>query len=166
MLKDLFKQRLYIQLSPQRVLVRNPKSGQAVDEVPEIVVQRPPGGKATVLAVGREARFAAVQPDTTLHNTFAHPRSLVSDFTLAEQVLKAFVLRLFGGKQVFLPSPVIVVHPLGEHAGGLTQVELRAFHELAMGVGASQSRIWQGPALTDEQLLSDKLPASGRIVAP
>ena len=163
MLKAFFTQRLYIQLSPQRVLVRDPKSGLAIDEIPEIAVKRPPGGKATVLAVGQEARGAAAQPDATLHNPFAHPRSLVSDFTLAEHVLKDFMWRV-RGKRLFGPSPVIVMHPLGEHAGGLTQVELRAFRELALGAGASQVSIWVGPALTDEQLLSDKLPASGRIV--
>ena len=91
MLKALFKPRLYIQLSPERILVRDPNSGNEVNDVPEIAVQRPAGGKATVLAIGREARNAAVQPDTTVHNPFAHPRSLVSDFTLAEMLLKAFV---------------------------------------------------------------------------
>lgn len=166
MLKHLFSQRLYIQLSPERVLVRDPSSGEALHEVPEIAIQRTPDGKLKVLAVGSDARGAAAQPDTTVHNPFAHPRSLVSDFTLAEQVLKAFIRRVVGNKRLFLPSPRITMHPLGEHAGGLTQVELRAFHELALGAGAYQARIWLGPALTDDQLLSDELPASGRIVAP
>lgn len=164
MLRDLFKQHLYIQLSPQRVLVRDPKSGQAIDEVPEIAVQQPPGGKATVAAVGTAARGAAAQPDTTVHNPFAHPRSLVSDFTLAEQVLKAFVRRVFGSNRLFVPSPAIVIHPLGEHAGGLTQVELRALRELALGAGAASVRVWQGPALTDEQLLSGNLPSTGKVL--
>ena len=166
MLKNFFSQCLYIQLSPQRVLVRDAKSGQAVDEVPEIAIHRPPSGKFAIAAVGREASAAAALPDTTLHNPFAHPRSLVSDFTLAEQVLKSFVRRAVGNKRTFMPSPVIVIHPLGEHAGGLTQVELRAFQELALGIGAQRARVWLGPALTDEQLLSDRLPDSGRMVSP
>ena len=163
MLKDLFTQRLYIQLSPERVLMRDPKSNKSVDEVPEIAVQRPVGGKAVIVAVGAEARSAAAQPDTTVHNPFAHPRSLVSDFTLAEHVLKGFVQRLRGNR-LLLPSPVIVIHPLGEHAGGLTQVEVRALQELALGAGASSVKVWQGPALTDDQLLSGDLPASGKVL--
>ena len=163
MLKAFFEQHLYIQLSPQRVLVRDPKSGQAVDEVPEIAVQRPSGGKATVLAVGAAARAAAAQPDTTVANPFAHPRSLVSDFTLAELVLKAFVRRVFGSKRLFLPSPTSVIHPLGEHAGGLTQVELRALRELALGAGAASVKVWQGPTLTDAQLLSGEFPPGGQV---
>jgi rod shape-determining protein MreB len=165
MLKKFFNQRLYVQLSPESVLVRDPSSGEAIEEVPEIAIQRPQGGKAIVLAVGKEARGAATQPDATVHNPFAHPRSLVSDFTLAEAVLKALVRRAVGGKRFFVPNPIIVLHPLGDHAGGLTQVELRAFRELALGVGAHDVRIWLGPALTDQQLLSDKLPESGRIVS-
>jgi rod shape-determining protein MreB len=163
MFQAFFNPRLYIQLSPERVLVRDPTSGRAIDEVPEIAIQHPPGGKITMLAVGREARGAAGQPHTTVHNPFAHPRSLVSDFTVAEQVLRAFIRRLHGGRVVFLPSPVVVMHPLGEHAGGLTQVELRAMRELALGAGARKVHLWQGPALTDEQLLSGAFPAGGRL---
>ncbi|MFG6428818.1 rod shape-determining protein [Roseateles sp. LYH14W] len=165
MLKQFFNQQLYIQLSPQRVLVRDPKSGQAIDEVPEIALQRAPSGKLTIVALGQDARGAVAQPDTAVHNPFAHPRSLVSDFTLAEQVLKGFIWRV-RGRRLFTMSPVIVMHPLGEHAGGLTQLELRAFRELALGAGAASVRIWLGPPLTDEQLLSGTLPATGRIVSP
>ncbi|RZJ08356.1 MAG: rod shape-determining protein MreB [Rubrivivax sp.] len=163
MLKSFFNQRLYIQLSPQRVLVRDPKAGRAVDEVPEIAVQQGPGGKTSVLAIGTEARGAAAQADTRLYNPFAHPRSLISDFTLAEQLLKGLVRRLYGGVQVFRPNPVVVMHPMGEHAGGLTQVELRALRELALGLGGRQVQIWEGQALTDAQLLSGDFPPGGQL---
>lgn len=164
MLKAFFTRPLYIQLSPQRVLVRDPKSGRFVDEVPEIAVSRPPGGKATIVAVGAEARMAAAQAGAQLHNPFAHPRSLVSDFTLASELLKAFVHRVGGGGLRFMPSPAIVLHPLGEHEGGLTQIELRALREMAFGVGATEVQLWQGPPLTDEQLLSGEFPPSGRVL--
>ncbi|MCE4554609.1 rod shape-determining protein [Pelomonas cellulosilytica] len=164
MLRDFFNQRLYIQLSPQRVKVRDPRSGREVDEVPEIAVQRPPTGKASVLAVGSQARSATAQAGATLHNPFAHPRSLVSDFTLADQVLKAFARRVVGGGMRFVPNPIVIVHPLGEHAGGLTQVEIRALRELALGLGASGAKVWQGPPLTDKQLLSGELPGTGSVL--
>jgi len=96
--------------------------------------------------------------------SFAHPRSLVSDFTVAEQVLKAYFRRV-RGKSLLQPNPLVIVHPLGEHEGGLTQVELRALRELAFGAGASEARIWQGPQLTDEQVLANEYPATGRMLS-
>ena len=162
MLEQFFKQYLYVQLSPERVTVRDPKTQEFVAEVPEIAIQHPSTGKATILAVGSAARGAVGAPDIAVHNPFAHPRSLVSDFTVAEQVLKAFFRRV-RGKSLFQPSPVVIVHPLGEHKGGLTQVELRAFRELALGAGASEVHIWQGPQLTDEQIMSGEYPGTGRM---
>lgn len=163
MLKQFFQQYLYIQLSPTRLTVRDPKSGEAISEAPEIAIQQPPGGKARILAVGQDARAMATQEHTSIRNPFGHPRSLISDFVGAEQLLRAFVRRVRKGA-VWAPSPIVVMHPLGEHAGGLTQVEIRALRELAFGAGASEVKVWQGPALTDEQLLSGELPASGQVL--
>lgn len=164
MLKHLFKQFLYVQLSPERVTVRDPKTGEAVSEIPEVAIQHSSTGKAKILAVGSVARAAASAPDIKVLNPFAHPRSLVSDFTVAEQVLKAFFGRVLGRSLLQL-SPVVIVHPLGEQTGGLTQVEIRAFRELALGAGASQARVWQGPQLTDEQVMSGEYPVSGNLLS-
>ena len=162
-LRDFFSRRLYVQLSPTLLTVHDPHTGVTVAEVPEIALQSLPGTKRTVVSVGTQARAAAGQPHVQVHNPLAHPRSLVSDFTLAEQLLKAFVRRAVRGA-AWLPSPEVVMHPLGEHAGGLTQVELRAMKELALGFGARTARIWQGPALTDEQLKSGQFPATGTLL--
>ncbi|QTN21486.1 rod shape-determining protein [Rhizobacter sp. AJA081-3] len=162
MLAQFFKRYLYIQLSAQRVTVRDPSKHEVLSEVPEIAIQRPATGKAKVLAVGSAARGTAGEVDTQVFNPFAHPRSLVSDFTVAEQVLKVFVKRA-QGDSILQPSPVVIMHPLGQHEGGLTQVELRAIRELALGAGASEVHIWQGPELTDEQVLSGEYPATGSM---
>ena len=164
MLAQLFKQYLYIQLSPERVTVRDPKTKRAVAEVPDIAIQRYGAGKARILAVGSVAREAVAAPDTEVVNPFAHPRSLVSDFTVAEQVLKAFVRRV-RGTALLQPNPVVIVHPLGQHEGGLTQVEIRALRELAVGAGASEVRVWQGPGLTDEQILAGEYPSTGNMLS-
>lgn len=163
MLAQFFKQFLYIQLSPERITVRDPKTEQVVSEVPEVAIQHPSSGKAKILAVGSAARQAASQPDTQVLNPFAHPRSLVSDFTVAEQVLKAFVSRV-RGSAFFQPQPIVIVHPLGHHEGGLTQVEIRALRELALGSGASEAHVWQGPHLTNEQVLSGDYPTTGTML--
>ncbi len=164
MLRDWFDRQLYVQLSPTRLSVRDPRSGRSVAEVPEIAVRAAPGRKPVVVDVGAQARAHAAEPDVRVLNPFAHPRSLVSDFVAAQQVFKALFRRV-SGPAWLQPAPRAVLHPLGEHEGGLTQVELRALHELALGAGASGVRIWQGAALSDEQLLSREFGAAGALLS-
>ncbi len=149
---------VYIQISPDRLTLKNVKTGDIVDEVPELAMGGK--GKLSVLAVGTAARSAAASQAAALVNPFAHPRSLVSDFTLAELLLKHQVGRLLG-RSLFAVSPCIVVHPLGSPEGGFTQVERRAFREMAFGAGASEVHVWSGRPLTDEEVLQRQPPAQG-----
>ncbi|MBU1235609.1 MAG: rod shape-determining protein [Gammaproteobacteria bacterium] len=161
LLTSLFEFTLYVRISPERLTVRNPRTGEQIAEVPELAITRKQ--KSWIVAVGKEARSKAAQPNTRVINPFAHPRSLVSDFTEAEQLLKAFMrkMRTHGPLSV---SPRVVLHPLGDPAGGFTQVEVRAFQEMAMGAGARSVKIWHGRPLTDQELISGQFPAAGRIL--
>lgn len=156
------KPTIYVQISPERLTVRNVRNGESISEVPEIAIGHDP--KPTILAVGEQARIASVGTTAKVFNPFSHPRSLVSDFTLGEQVLKAF-LRKIQSKSLLAFGPLVVLHPLGEPAGGLTQVEIRAFHEMAIGAGASQVIVWHGSKLSDEQILTNKFPQSGEVLS-
>ncbi|MBW8461128.1 rod shape-determining protein [Acidovorax sp.] len=154
----------YVQLSPTEVSVLNVKSNVLVRDLPEVAVS--PGAKPTVLAVGSAARQAAAQSGGVWANPFGHPRSLVSDFVLAEAVLKHFVIHAApaGWKRLIAPSPRMVMHPRGEPEGGYTQVEIRALRELGMAVGAALVTVWQGRSLTTEELLSGRFPLEGRVL--
>lgn len=155
-----FKPVIYIQISPERLTVKNLKTGESISEVPEVAISTPP--KPRVLGVGATARAAAAsatEPSQVV-NPFAHPRSLVSDFTLAEQLVKHQLRRALG-KRLLAISPSVVMHPLGAPAGGFTQVERRAFREMALGAGASQVFVWTGRPLGDEEVLAGKAPQSG-----
>ena len=152
---------IYVQLSPDRLMVRNPKSGVTVSERPEIAISRMP--KPKMVAVGAAARTLQASPGVEVVNPFAHPRSLVSDFVLGEQTLKAFLARMNSGR-FFAPAPKIVMHLMGDPAGGFTQIEVRAFREMALGSGASQVSVWQGRPLTDHELLSGRFPDSGQVL--
>lgn len=155
---------LYIAISPERLSVRNPKTGATWDEVPEIALQDQP--KLLILAVGNRAREAAARTGARIAIPLAHPRSLVSDFVLAQQLLKHSVRTVLdkGSFWRFLPSPHIVLHLPANPEGGYTQTELRTLKELALGCGASRATLWQGPALTDGELLSGQYPATGQIL--
>lgn len=161
MLKAYFSRYLYIQLAPERLTVRDPKTQVTVSEVPEVAIARPPGQKAIILAIGTQAKSQASTADAMVVNPFAHPRSLISDFTVAELVIKAFVKRV-ARKSFWEPSPVLVMHPVANYEGGLTQVEIRCLRELAIASGASKVFVWQGQHLTDEQLLTEQFPANGQ----
>ena len=148
---------VYVRVSPERLVVTNARSGESVSEVPELAVARNP---ERVLAVGSAARLAAANSDAVVINPFAHPRSLVSDFTSAQQLLKLFVRRLYG-KSWFSPSPRMVIHPLGAPEGGFTQVERRAFREMALGAGGSDVVVWIGRELTNQEIVDGSFPAGG-----
>lgn len=158
-----FAPTLYVQVSPQRLTVRNPKSGAVIAETPELAIARHP--KTRIVGIGAEARaLPAGAASVDVVNPFAHPRSMVSDFNVAEQLLKAFLQRI-RGRSPFAPSPRVVLHLLGNPAGGYTQVEIRAFHEMALGAGASQVVVWQGRDLSDDELLSRTFPADGPVLS-
>lgn len=150
-----FQPVLYVQISPEQLVVKNVRTGQRVAEVPELAVSAAP--KRMILAVGPQARIAAAGQAAEIINPFAHPRTLVSDFTIAEQLLKYQVRRVLGNSLISL-SPRIVIHPLGSPDGGFTQVERRAFREMAIGAGARQVNVWTGRALTDQEILAGNAP--------
>ena len=149
---------VYIQISPERLTVKNLKTGESISEVPELAISAPP--KPRILGVGATARTASTAEPSEVINPFAHPRSLVSDFTVAEQLLKHQLRRVLGNP-LFAIAPSVVIHPLGSPAGGFTQVERRAFREMALGAGASETFVWTGRPLTDEEVLARKAPQSG-----
>jgi rod shape-determining protein MreB len=152
------KTTIYIQVSPDRLVVKNVKSGESIAEVPELAISPPP--KPKILAVGPQARVVAASQPAQVFNPFAHPRSLVSDFTVAEQLIK-HQLRRITGSSLLSVAPCVVMHPLGSPAGGFTQVERRAFREMALGAGASEVFVWTGRPLTDQEVLSRQPPTTG-----
>jgi len=149
-LKDFFDARVYVQISPQRLTVRNLRNGVVVSDVPLVAVGGAP--KLKVLAVGAEANTVHGAPNLAVSNPFAHPRTLISDFTMAEQVIKAFVRRAVG-KPWLLPAPVMVIHPQGNPDGGFTQVEKRALTELGLAIGARSVILWFGHDLSDDEIM-------------
>lgn len=153
---------IYVQVLPERLTVRNIKTGQSVSEVPELALAGSPGRK--ILGVGDQARALASEFGVEIVNPFAHPRSLISDFVFGEHVLKDF-LYCVQGRPLLAVSPRFIVHPLGNPAGGLTQVECRAFHEMAMGAGAAKVTLWQGRSLSDQELLSRQFPEGGQVLS-
>lgn len=156
---SFFSPLVYIQISPHLLTLKNLKSGLEISEVAEIALSLPPKPKV-ILGAGAEARLASASEPAQLIQPFAHPRSLVSDFASAEALIRIQLQRVLG-KGWLRVAPSVVMHPLGNPDGGFTQVELRAFREMALGAGASTARVWTGRPLANHELLSDQAALSG-----
>jgi rod shape-determining protein MreB len=156
---SFFSPLVYIQISPNLLTLKNLKTGLEISEVAEIALSLPPKPKV-ILGAGAEARLASASEPAQLIQPFAHPRSLVSDFASAEALIRIQLQRVLG-KGWLRVAPSVVMHPLGNPDGGFTQVELRAFREMALGAGASTARVWTGRPLANHELLSDPAALSG-----
>ena len=156
---SFFSPLVYIQISPNLLTLKNLKSGLEISEVAEIALSLPPKPKV-ILGAGAQARLASASEPAQLIQPFAHPRSLVSDFASAEALIRLQLQRVLG-KGWLRVAPSVVMHPLGNPDGGFTQVELRAFREMALGAGASTARVWTGRPLANHELLSDQAALSG-----
>jgi rod shape-determining protein MreB len=158
---DALKPLLYIRLSPMRLTVRNVKTGEFISEPPES--PSPAGPKEKILGVGDDAALHKSSKSAQVINPFAHPRSMMSDFTAGQQVSKPLCASCVRAG-CLRRRPAWYFTSQGDPAGGFTQVEIRAFHEMALGAGASEVTFWQGQDLTDEQVLSRHYPPTGRVL--
>ena len=163
-LLQYFNAVVYVKLHPDLLTVREVNTGYEQSEPPLIAIIRDP--KARILAVGREAAAVAASQGGELVNPFKHPRTLLSDFTVAEQVIKYFVHKACKASKggIFRPAPIVVLHPQVDPEGGFTQIEIRAMHELALGAGARKAIIWQGRDLSNEELASLKFGSGGNVL--
>ena len=95
----------------------------------------------------KEAVETALEPFTTR-------RLLVGEFTTAEKYLRAVIKKVHEGKW-FSASPVVIIHPMEMTDGGLSQIEERAFMELAAGAGARKVMVWVGHELSDQEVINN-----------
>lgn len=146
---NLFRSTVYVRIKPERLSVLHLESGNEHSDVPALAIARK-DGKSVVLGLG-QAAAATGGSGVTLANGFKHPRTPIADFTVAEQTLKYFLKRVLP-RSLFVPAPILVIHPQAQLEGGLTQIEIRAFVELGLGAGAREVYVWDGPELTREEL--------------
>jgi rod shape-determining protein MreB len=157
-LRKTFANTLYVRLSPERLSVLQVESNYLFADVPLVALEEKKG-KKVVLACGKDALALANQPNVSTANGFKHPRTIIADFAVAERTLAYFVKQTQKSR-MFQPSPLIVIHPVDEFEGGLTQVEIRALVELCAMVGARQVYVWHGRELTTHELETLSFPSN------
>ena len=168
---------LYIKIHPEMLTVRNVKNGKSISEPPLMAIfggikiestnlqgaARHTGSNPKVMAIGNEAKAMEDQKDMRVVNPFSHPRTPLSDFTVAEMLIKGFIRKL-SGKKLSVLSPLMVLHLATELEGGITQIENRALKELGVAAGAKWCCGWIGPDLTDEQVIAWHFPDNGKVI--
>jgi rod shape-determining protein MreB and related proteins len=153
---------VYAQLHPDRLSVRDVRTGRSYAARPVGAVLTGPVRR--VVRVGDDALTASAGRPLEIVNPFKHPRMLIAEFTLGQQVLKGFLKKLYASS--LLPrQPVLVLHPRIDPEGGFTEIEIRALRELALGAGASRVLVWHGRDLLQRELLSLQLTSGGKLLA-
>ena len=152
---------VYAQLDPDRLVVRDVRTGRAYAARPVGAVLTGPTRK--VVRVGDDALTASAGRPLEIVNPFKHPRMLIADLTLGQQVLRGFLDKLYASS--LMPrQPVLVLHPRVDPEGGFTEIEIRALHELGRGAGASRVLVWHGRELLQRELLSLQLGSGGKLL--
>ncbi|NEQ98586.1 MAG: rod shape-determining protein MreB [Cyanothece sp. SIO2G6] len=136
---------IYVQIWENRIKVTDIKSGNIFDEKPLLALRRIGNGREVVAGIGEKPE-SKPNPNIRLVNPFSHPRTLFSDFSLGQILLKHIIDTLLKGK-LRLVAPLMVMHPMEKTEGGLTAIEYRAFKDLALEVGARDVAIYQGEEL-------------------
>ena len=148
-LLKMFNTTLYVQIWQDRIKVTDIKTNAVFDQKPLVQIETKSNGVKFVTAIGNQAMVNVVNP-------FLHPRTLLNDFYVAEKLLQKIVIQLIG-KKFISPIPAIIIHPMEKTEGGLTMIEIRAFEELAQGVGARKSVVYQGAEMSISEINFEQL---------
>lgn len=142
---------LYVQIWESRLKVTHVDNAGVFDQRPLVAVKADKKGNETVIAVGDEAFGMNGEPGVEVLNPFSHPRTLLSDFLVAEKLLQEAARGLCGSSWLGSAS-LMIMHPMEKLEGGLTAIEERALQELALGSGARDALVYTGDELVGEKL--------------
>ena len=95
-------------------------------------------------------------------NPFNHPRLIVSDLSLAVELLKTPISKVYDEWKIFRPA--ITLHPLRNLANELTHAEASILLQVGAELGAREVYIWIGKELTDEDFSRRDWRAQGKLI--
>lgn len=142
----------YVRFDGDRLRVSSPGAQRPFECSPHIAIEVVDGGKSIVRAIGREAQARYGTPGMEVCNPFDHPRLVAHEFPLAEKVVRHALLQMFGRFNL-LPLHLIM-HPLKELEGGLTDIEERLLLEIASAAGARKAAVHIGRELAAHEVVS------------
>ena len=132
---------LYLRVDRQRIDARNVRTGERFSCSARVGVDR----ENSVRSIGDPVAVDCAR----VIEPFQHPRVLIDDYDMAEQLVRFAVNKLLQ-LETFATSPHIVMHADVVLEGGLSSIEARALREMAIHAGARRVIIHDGAALSDE----------------
>ena len=142
---------LYVRLDRSRLSHLNVETFAEFSDEPLVATRQLPKGGREVFAVGAIAR-EAVGHDVSISNPFAHPRVVVHGFEIGQALLRFGIHSVLGNR--LLLRPRLVLHPLRELEGGLTEIEARVLRELGFCVRAKSVALHVGAKLSAPDALA------------
>ncbi len=151
----------YVRVAPDAIVVRDVRRRREIGDVPQAAVD----AAGRVVAVGREA---GEQPllaagSAAIRSPFARSTLAGEDVDAAVAILKHLVRGL--RRVTWLPVMIrgMIVHPDFAFADPLTTEERDAFLAMARGAGARTVHVWEGRALTDDEVFEAFAPPAYRL---
>ncbi len=83
---------------------------------------------------------------------FTTGRQLIAEYSIAEDTLRNGMKKLFA-KRLFTPHPLMLIQPMEKINSGISEVEERVLHELAISAGARKVVVWVGNKLTNREVI-------------
>ncbi len=142
---------VYIQLWKERIKVTNLMTDNAYDQASFVHITTLPSGKKKITSIGDSARTSQ-SPETLSFNPLGHPRSLLSDFQVLEEMLKQILIQIRPPRLSF-KRLVAIIHPMERIEGGLTAIEERGLKEVVSGAGAHDAFTYVGGPISPQQIL-------------
>lgn len=131
----------YIQIYESKIRITDVLTQEFIQDEPLIALSN--GENPKILGFGARVKR---EEGVEVINPFSHPRTLLSNFDLAAKVLQHFI-KVLNKNTTYLRASVIFIQPMEKNDGGFTQIEKRAFRELAMDAGARSAIFYEGSSL-------------------
>jgi len=132
-----------------------------------------PSGRGVAVGDKAEEAFRNGQDryDLRLVRPFAHPRMIVSDVDAAELMTQYFMVKIAMASRfrrwfgfTFAPTrPLVILHPLRHFDDGLTKSEMAQLQQIVPPSRATETLIWTGPELSDDDILNRRMPSDGWV---
>lgn len=140
-LLNYFSEDIAIDLGTANTLVFIKAQGIIMREPSVVAVKRDPRGNMKVLAVGNEAKVMLGRTPGSIIAIRPMKDGVISDFEIAEEMLRYFIRQVQKRKNITLVKPRIIIAV----PSGITQVEKRAVRESAKSAGAKEVFLIEEP---------------------
>lgn len=148
------RQRVYIQLSSEEILLKNATFGNIIADVPVFAVKKEKNDKTLVVGFGRKAiELSKENPEVYLKHCFGNANYFISDAEIAEALIRYSFKLVISTKFIHLiPYPIVIIHPLDRYDLKFRKDVDSKLYEICESMGTAYALVHYGPKLTDNRI--------------